>query len=98
MSDRQTVCLEGNGARQSHHGPGFILSDCMYTLNTTEVHAVCYTNCEPPGIRFYAPNGNHCGAFLESDTAATLETRYHYGSGGDAALILEKKNDTVQSI
>ena len=32
--------LEGNGARESHHGPGFTDSDKMYTLNTVEHHAV----------------------------------------------------------
>lgn len=36
----------------------------------------------------YSPNGNHCGAFYETDKAATLETKYHYGSGGDAAMVV----------
>lgn len=36
------VCLEGNGARPSHQGIGFIESEVMYTLNATEVHAVAY--------------------------------------------------------
>lgn len=36
------VCLEGNGARPSHRGIGFIESEVMYTLNSTEVHAVAY--------------------------------------------------------
>ena len=36
------VCLEGNGARPSHRGIGFIESEVMYTLNTTEVHGVAY--------------------------------------------------------
>ena len=36
------VCLEGNGARPSHRGIGFLESEVMYTLNTTEVHAVAY--------------------------------------------------------
>ena len=35
------ACIEGNGCRPSHKGPGF---DCdgkvMYTLNGTEVHGV----------------------------------------------------------
>ena len=34
----------------------------------------------------YAPEGNHCGAYREDETSATLQTRYHYGGGGDAAL------------
>lgn len=35
-------CLEGNGSRPSHKGDGWILGGAMYTLNGTEVHAVCY--------------------------------------------------------
>ena len=35
-----TVAVEGNGARPSHHGDGYIESDQSYTLNTTEVHGV----------------------------------------------------------
>lgn len=38
------VCLEGNGARPSHRGIGFIESQVMYTLNTTEVHGVAYAS------------------------------------------------------
>ncbi len=34
--------LEGNGARESHRGPGFSESDKMFTLNTAERHAVAY--------------------------------------------------------
>lgn len=36
------VCLEGNGSRPSHIGPGFKLGGAMYTLNHTEVHMVAY--------------------------------------------------------
>ena len=35
------ICLEGNGYRPSHKGDGWIVG-AMYTLNGTEVHAVCY--------------------------------------------------------
>lgn len=37
----------------------------------------------------YAPEGNHCGAYREDDKSATLQTKYHYGGGGDAALVIE---------
>ena len=37
-----TVCLEGNGSRPSHRGDGWRESDVMYTLNSTEVHTICY--------------------------------------------------------
>ena len=36
------VCLEGNGYRPSHHGDGYRVGGAMYTLNSTEVHAVAY--------------------------------------------------------
>lgn len=38
----ETIALEGNGQRPSHHGDGYIESDKSYTLNTTEVHGVAY--------------------------------------------------------
>lgn len=34
--------VEGNGSRPSHHGDGYKEDDVMYTLNTTEEHAVAY--------------------------------------------------------
>ena len=36
------ICLEGNGYRPSHKGDGYRVGGAMYTLNETEVHAVCY--------------------------------------------------------
>ena len=38
----KTIALEVNGQRPSHFGDGYRESDVMYTLNTTEVHAVAY--------------------------------------------------------
>ena len=48
------VCLEGNGARPSHRGIGFLESEIMYTLNTTEVHSVAYEihSIRTPSERF----------------------------------------------
>ena len=40
---KETVALEGNGQRPSHHGDGYIVSDKSYTLNATEVHGVAYS-------------------------------------------------------
>ncbi len=34
--------IEGNGSRPSHKGDGYKESDVMYTLNTTEQHAVAF--------------------------------------------------------
>lgn len=36
------IPLEGNGSRPSHRGNGWNESNCMFSLNTTEVHAVAY--------------------------------------------------------
>ena len=35
--------IEGNGARESHRGPGYSDSGKMYTLNTVEQHGVAYS-------------------------------------------------------
>ena len=37
------ICLEGNGSRPSHKGDGWSTEGVMYTLNSTEVHCVCYS-------------------------------------------------------
>lgn len=40
MDKPDTICLEGNGSRESHFGNGYSESDVMYTLNTIEQHGV----------------------------------------------------------
>lgn len=68
-------------------------------IHETEVSKCLDTSCLNPScnqggvIVCYAPNGNHCGAFLPAGVSATLNTRYHYGSGGDAALVLETRHE-----
>lgn len=42
FSRSDIVCLEGNGSRPSHKGDGWSVGETMYTLNSTEVHCVCY--------------------------------------------------------
>ena len=42
MKMNEFVCLEGNGTRPSHKGDGWKMGGAMYTLNSTEVHCVCY--------------------------------------------------------
>lgn len=67
----ETICLEGNGSRPSHRGDGYIESDVMYTLNSTEVHAVCYA------IGAYESNAwkssNPYSGCYETDVAKTLD-------------------------
>lgn len=43
------ICLEGNGSRPSHKGCGYSVGGAMYTLNSTEVHAVAYANYKADG-------------------------------------------------
>ena len=65
------VCLEGNGYRPSHKGDGWHIGETMYTLNTTEVHAICYA------IGSYHSNAwksdNPKSGVYETDTAKTLD-------------------------
>lgn len=65
------VCLEGNGYRPSHFGDGWRVSEVMYTLNSTEVHAICY------GISSYHSNAmlsdNPHSGIYEAKTSKTLD-------------------------
>ena len=64
VQDKQTICLEGNGSRESHKGDGYSETDTMYTLNTVEQHAVC---------EYMAMQG--IGDYKESDAASALKQR-----------------------
>lgn len=85
------------------NGLGVQDDGAMYTLDTASRHAVCYpetarcltarhdgSTCvdRGPDVVCYAPVGNHCGAYEDSSVSATLQTKYHYGSGGDAAAVV----------
>ena len=65
------ICLEGNGSRPSHKGDGWHIGGVMYTLNSTEVHAICY------GISPYHSNAmlsdNPYSGIYEADTSRTLD-------------------------
>lgn len=50
--DRHAViAIEGNGARPSHMGTGCSESGVQFTLNTTEVHAVCFQQNQRDEVR-----------------------------------------------
>ena len=51
ISGSDVVCLEGNGTRPSHKGIGFSDEGVMYTLNGTEIHAVCYEEDNDKSMR-----------------------------------------------
>ncbi len=74
----EVIVLEGNGTRPSHRGVWYSEDGKMFTLNTIERHIVCF-----------APEQNNCTSYKESDISATLCTKYHYGTGGDALLVCE---------
>ena len=76
------VCytIQGNtiDRKTSQNGSG-ISEGIAPTITAADMHGVCFPTC-------FVPDGNHCGAFAESNKSATLQTKYHYGSGGDGAL------------
>lgn len=65
------VCLEGNGCRPSHFGDGWRESETMYTLNTTEVHAICYGICSYHSNAMLSDNP-HSGVYV-ADISRTLD-------------------------
>ena len=69
------VVLEGNGQRDSHKGDGYKESDKMYTLNTVEQHAVCYSQ---DTYDKYTEN-NKCASLKASGGS--------YGGGSEAIAI-----------
>lgn len=73
--------IQGNtiDRNTSQNGNG-ISEGIAHTITAADMHGVCYP------VRCFAPDGNHCGSYSESEKASTLETRYHYGSGGDGAI------------
>ena len=59
------IVLEGNGSRPSHRGDGFTESETMYTLNTTEQHAVCVDQ-----------GGGKSSAAVSEEVSTTLSTTH----------------------
>lgn len=84
------ICLEGNGYRPSHKGDGWAVGGAMYTLNSTEVHAVCYSLSSFNSNAMKSENPQS-GIYV-ADTARTLDL-----NGGSPAcnqggiLVLERK-------
>jgi DNA (cytosine-5)-methyltransferase 1 len=75
----ETIALEGNGQRPSHHGDGYVVSDKSYTLNTTEVHGVAY-GVESPIVldrAFYnqGQNAQYDPQYYEDGTVPTIVAR-----------------------
>lgn len=94
-----TICIEGNGCRESHKGNGYSESDTMYTLNTVEQHCVCY------GISAYESNAmksdNPNSGIYEADTSRTLDNNGGNpacNQGGIAVLCLNDQGGSVMEV
>lgn len=80
------ICLEGNGYRPSHKGDGYRVGGAMYTLNETEVHAVCYLVYESHNQDSrYNPLGEVC---------ETVSAKY--GTGGGNQPIVLKYEESIR--
>ena len=66
------ICLEGNGYRQSHHGDGWSIGGAMYTLNTVEVHCVCYSIGAQNSKAWQSENPD--AGFHETEVCRTLDS------------------------
>ena len=80
-----TICLEGNGSRESHFGNGYAESDVMYTLNTIEQHGVL-----PVAVDLY--NHKITGDVAVTITEESCGVAGHSGSSVLAAGIVSKGN------
>lgn len=70
-----TICVDGNGYRPSHFGDGWTESDVMYTLNSTEVHAVCYGICSYGSNSMRSSNPYSCITATRSGPAVLVKGR-----------------------
>lgn len=96
----ETIAIEGNGSRPSHSGTGYHEWGVMFTLNATEVHAVCYRLCSKQSNSMKSDNP-HSGIY-ETDISSTLDcisTMTPTCSQGGVAIVFEGQNasanDTV---
>ena len=78
------VCLEGNGSRPSHKGDGYAENEIMYTLNSTEHHAVAVEN-HPADSRV---------KISEDGVVQTLSSRMGTG-GGNVPMVMESINGDI---
>ena len=81
------VCLEGNGVRPSHYGDGYAESEIMYTMNTTERHAVCVEN-HPADSRV---------KICDDGKVQALTSRMETG-GGNVPMVMETYQKTTGSL
>ena len=98
-SGPDVICLEGNGSRPSHKGDGWIVGGAMYTLNSTEVHAVCYVIGSYHSNAWKSPNPN--SGVYRSETARTLDWMncgYPACNQGGVAIVQYDATETVGAL
>ena len=84
LNNQAVICLEGNGSRPSHQGDGWHEGDPMYTLNSTEYHAVALEN-HPQDSRV---------KIREDGKVQTLSSRMGTG-GGNVPLVFGRQHDVT---
>ena len=86
--------LEGNGSRPSHSGDGYKESETMYTLNSTEQHAVCIGNGQMCNITM-KPVANTLDTMHDQQAVLTLnggtvtpplDAHYYLGCGARSGV------------
>ena len=87
----KAIPIEGNGTRQSHKGIGFSEDDTMYTLNTTEVHAVAFRKTAHPR------NANEAQGYTETTTADTLNV-FDNTEARTPILVVEREEGVKESL
>ncbi len=90
------VCLEGNGSRPSHKGNGWIEGGIMYTLNSTEVHAICY-GISPYHSNCMLSDNPHSDIYV-ADTSKTLDLNGGNpacNQGGIVIVELQRHSDDI---
>ena len=70
------VVVEGNGSRPSHKGVGFSEGETAYTLNSTEVHAVAFSQ-------------DAYDKYTETDASATIKQSGGVYGGGSECLVTQ---------
>ena len=79
-NQQAVVCIEGNGARESHRGNGFVEGEVMYTLNATEHHAVAYngSNITCPTNASNPKDGDPCHTLTNDGRNYVVKTVYDW--------------------
>jgi len=86
----ETICLEGNGSRESHFGSGYSESDVMYTLNTIEQHGVL-----PIKASGIVSKGNGEAWLMDEKATSLTSGGGQAGQGYPAALVSESQERVV---